>query len=183
MTTSSLVSDNTTEPQLYIQGDTDNTWLLAQDWQKHFILNLHKYVQSSSVADSSSGAITSPYFTTNRKYEYMAFPISKENSLLCLDLTPVHTSMNLKQIPFYGGYGWIWGYSTTNDPYKSITPPMGVLVNLKTGVSRYYVFTTSSASEVAVNHPHTGPLRVCRKCSENYKSQKRSGVLVPDFDQ
>jgi hypothetical protein len=158
------------ETNLYIQGDTPNTWMEAQDWQKDFLTPLHVSLE-----------IKPSFFFKNRKYDYLAYPLKKNTSCLCPDLSKVHTSVNMSAIPYYGGYGWIFGHSVATDPYKTVTPPMGVLVNLKTGASRYYIFTTSSLTEVSLNHPHVGATKVCQKCLDGYKVQQRDNVKTPDF--
>lgn len=155
---------------LYIQGDTPNTWMESQDWQRAFLTPLHVSLDSKP-----------SYYFKNRKYEYLAYPLNKNSPCLCPDLSAIHASMNMSTIPYYGGYGWIFGHSVASNPYKTVTPPVGVLVNLRTGVSRYYIFTTSSLTDVSVNHPHPGATKICQKCSDGYKAQKYGGATTPDF--
>lgn len=157
---------------LLIQGDSPNTWMTAQDWQRNFLEPLHLDISKTKTASS--------HFTQNRCYQYMAFPLRAMNQLPCANLEPNIKTMDLGNIPFYAPTGWFsswYTWATRANPYQG-TPPVGIICNLATGICRFYIFTTENPLSI---HKHDGPLRACHACIGGYLSQKASGTLTPAY--
>lgn len=169
-----------TATNLLIQGDSADTWMTAQDWQRKFLEPLHMISSPVSLGTDKTPMVSPSHFTQNRNFTYMAFPLYNLDQLPCLDLAPAVKLGDFKDIPFYTPPGWFYSWyswAVGSDPYRG-TPPVGILVNLNTGASRFYIFTTDNTLNTQKIHKHAGPLKTCQTCIQGHLNQKTSGTLI-----
>ena len=149
---------------LYIQGDKENEWFSAQDWQKDFLRD---------------DSFIKPAFTRHRNYSYMKHEIVDITKDLALD-DAVKTSFEASNISEISKFtlqtSWVPAFMTWSSVGSNVSR-VGVLVNLTTGIFRFYIVS----SDATLSFTHKGCTSISDESLVKFRDQYENDYLIPSL--
>lgn len=149
----------------FIQSDEPNVWFNAQKWQRNFL-------SDESLLKSS--------FYRNHSNVYMKHDIVDIPADLSIDenIKEAFYSCDLSKLPKYTNQNsWFPSFMSwsTDDSYIF---RVGVIVNITTGTSRFFFYTTDPNVFVK----HNGITKISQESINKYNVQFQNNLFVPKVE-